>query len=173
VLAAVLAAIMSTVSSQLIVCSSALVEDLYKIVGKKDASAKQMVMLGRLGVLLVAVVAGLIALNRDSTILELVGFAWAGFGAAFGPVLLLSLYWKKLSTWGALAGMITGAVVVFVWGNSPLSATLYEIVPGFAASLIVAVVVSMATYKRSEAIETEFAEAVEQAQTRTRETTRA
>jgi len=173
VLAAVLAAIMSTVSSQLIVCSSALVEDLYKIVGKKDASAKQMVMLGRLGVLLVAVVAGLIALNRDSTILELVGFAWAGFGAAFGPVLLLSLYWKKLSTWGALAGMITGAVVVFVWGNSPLSATLYEIVPGFAASLIVAVVVSMATYKRSEAIETEFAEAVKQAQTRTRETTRA
>ncbi|QYF72312.1 sodium/proline symporter PutP [Cryobacterium sp. PAMC25264] len=156
VLAAVLAAIMSTISSQLIVCSSALVEDLYKIVGKKDASPKQMVMLGRLGVLLVALVAGLIALNRDATILELVGFAWAGFGAAFGPVVLLSLYWKKLSTWGALAGMVTGAVVVFIWGNSPLSATMYEIVPGFAASLLVAVVVSLFTYTASTEIETEF-----------------
>ncbi|POH62578.1 sodium/proline symporter PutP [Cryobacterium zongtaii] len=163
VLAAVLAAIMSTISSQLIVCSSALVEDLYKIVGKKDATPKQLVMLGRLGVLLVALVAGLIALNRDSTILELVGFAWAGFGAAFGPVVLLSLYWKKLSTWGALAGMVTGAVVVFVWGNSELSATMYEIVPGFLASLLVTVVVSLATYKPSMEIEAEFDEAVAQA----------
>jgi sodium/proline symporter len=163
VLAAVLAAIMSTISSQLIVCSSALVEDLYKIVGKKDATPKQMVMLGRLGVLLVALVAGLIALNRDATILELVGFAWAGFGAAFGPVVLLSLYWKKLSTWGALAGMVTGAVVVFIWGNSPLSATMYEIVPGFAASLLVAVVVSLLTYKPSTEIDTEFDAAVAQA----------
>lgn len=162
VLAAVLAAIMSTISSQLIVCSSALVEDLYKIVGKKDATPKQMVMLGRLGVLLVALVAGLIALNRDATILELVGFAWAGFGAAFGPVVLLSLYWKKLSTWGALAGMITGAVVVFIWGNSPLSATMYEIVPGFAASLLVTVVVSLATHKPSAEIEAEFDAAVAQ-----------
>lgn len=163
VLAAVLAAIMSTISSQLIVCSSALVEDLYKIVGKKDATPNQMVMLGRLGVLLVALVAGMIALNRDTTILELVGFAWAGFGAAFGPVVLLSLYWKKLSTWGALASMVTGAVVVFVWGHSPLSATLYEIVPGFIASLVVAVVVSLATYKPSAEIDAEFDSAVEQA----------
>jgi sodium/proline symporter len=163
VLAAVLAAIMSTISSQLIVCSSALVEDLYKIVGKKDATPQQLVMLGRLGVLLVALVAGLIALNRDATILELVGFAWAGFGAAFGPVVLLSLYWKKLSTWGALSAMITGAVVVFIWGNSPLTATMYEIVPGFLAALLVAVVVSRFTYKQSTAIETEFDEAVTQA----------
>ncbi|TFD76120.1 sodium/proline symporter PutP [Cryobacterium sp. Sr8] len=163
VLAAVLAAIMSTISSQLIVCSSALVEDLYKIVGKKDASPKQMIMLGRLGVLLVAIVAGVIALNRDATILELVGFAWAGFGAAFGPVVLLSLYWKKLSTWGALASMVTGAVVVFVWGNSPLSDTMYEIVPGFIASLLVAVVVSLLTYKPSAEIDAEFDAAVAQA----------
>jgi len=163
VLAAVLAAIMSTISSQLIVCSSALVEDLYKIVGKKDASPKQLVMLGRLGVLLVAVVAGLIALNRDATILELVGFAWAGFGAAFGPVVILSLYWKKLSTWGTLASMVTGAVVVFVWGNSPLSATMYEIVPGFIASLLVAVVVSLLTYRPSAEIDAEFDAAVAQA----------
>jgi sodium/proline symporter len=163
VLAAVLAAIMSTISSQLIVCSSALVEDLYKIVGKKDASPKQMVNLGRLGVLLVALAAGLIALNRDSTILELVGFAWAGFGAAFGPVVLLSLYWKKLSTWGALSAMVTGAVVVFIWGNSPLGDVMYEIVPGFIASLLVAVVVSLATHKPSAEIDAEFDAAVAQA----------
>ncbi len=162
VLAAVLAAIMSTISSQLIVCSSALVEDLYKIVGKKDASAKQMVNLGRLGVLLVALAAGLIALNRDSTILELVGFAWAGFGAAFGPVVLLSLYWKKLSTWGALSAMVTGAVVVFIWGNSPLGDVMYEIVPGFIASLLVAFVVSLLTHKPSAEVEAEFDAAVEQ-----------
>jgi sodium/proline symporter len=163
VLAAVLAAVMSTISSQLIVSSSALVEDLYKIVGKKDATPKQMVMLGRLGVLVVAVIAGLIALNRDSTILELVGFAWAGFGAAFGPVVVLSLYWKKLTTWGALASMVTGAVVVFIWGNSPLGDSLYEIVPGFAASLIVAFIVSLATYKPNAEIDTEFDIAVKQA----------
>jgi len=114
-------------------------------------------------VLLVAIVAGLIALNRDTTILALVGFAWAGFGAAFGPVVLLSLYWKKLSTAGALASMITGAVVVFIWGNSPLKDVLYEIVPGFAASLIVAVVVSLATYKPSAEIDAEFDAAAEQA----------
>ena len=162
VLAAVLAAIMSTISSQLIVSSSALVEDLYKIVGK-TATSKQMVMLGRAGVLIVALVAGLIALNRDSTILELVGFAWAGFGAAFGPVVILSLYWKKLSTWGTLASMVTGAVVVFIWGNSPLSGVLYEIVPGFIASMLVAVVVSLATYKPSAEIDAEFDAAADQA----------
>jgi sodium/proline symporter len=162
VLAAVLAAIMSTISSQLIVSSSALVEDLYRIVGK-EASPKQLVSFGRLGVLLVAVVAGLIALQQNSTILDLVGFAWAGFGAAFGPVVLLSLYWKKLSTWGALASMVTGAVVVFIWGSLPLGDILYEIVPGFAASLIVAVVVSLATYKPNADIDAEFDAAAEQA----------
>ena len=165
VLAAVLAAIMSTISSQLIVSSSALVEDLYRIVGR-DASPKQLVVLGRLGVLLVAVTARLIALQQNSTILDLVGFAWAGFGAAFGPVVLLSLYWKKLSTAGALASMVTGAVVVFIWGNSALGDTLYEIVPGFAASLIVAVVVSLATHKPSSDIDAEFDAAAEQAHPR-------
>ncbi len=163
VLAAVLAAVMSTISSQLIVSSSALVEDLYKIVGKKDATPKQLVMLGRLGVLVVAVVAGLIALNRDSTILALVGFAWAGFGAAFGPVVLLSLFWKKLSTWGALASMVTGAGVVFIWGNSPLADVLYELVPGFGASLLVAIIVSLATYKPNADIDAEFELAARQA----------
>ncbi|MFF5794192.1 sodium/proline symporter PutP [Paeniglutamicibacter sp. NPDC012692] len=156
VLAAVLAAIMSTMSSQLIVCSSALVEDLYNIAGKK-LTPKREVALGRSGVLVVAVVASVLALNRDSSILDLVGFAWAGFGAAFGPIVLLSLYWRKLTSTGALAGMITGAVTVFVWGNiTVLHDAMYEIVPGFLLNLLVAFVVSRMTYKHNETIEAEF-----------------
>ncbi|ASN38300.1 sodium/proline symporter PutP [Paeniglutamicibacter terrestris] len=156
VLAAVLAAIMSTMSSQLIVCSSALVEDLYNIAGKK-LSPQREVMLGRTGVLVVAVVAAVLALNRNSSILELVSFAWAGFGAAFGPIVLLSLYWRKLTSTGALAGMITGALTVFIWGNiDVLASNMYEIVPGFILNLIVTVVVSNATYKHNALIEEEF-----------------
>ncbi|MFK0084478.1 sodium/proline symporter PutP [Glutamicibacter sp. NPDC090743] len=158
VLAAVLAAIMSTMSSQLIVCSSALVEDLYNITGRK-ASPKALVMLGRSGVLLVAVIAALLALDPGSSILKLVSFAWAGFGAAFGPVVLLALYWRKLTAVGGFAGMVTGAVVVFIWGNvKPLSAAMYEIVPGFIAALVVAWLVSRATYRPNPTIDAEFTE---------------
>lgn len=158
VLAAVLAAIMSTISSQLLVCSSALVEDLYKIVVKKDASAKTQVMLGRLGVLIVAIVAVLLASARNDSILGLVAFAWAGFGAAFGPIIILSLYWRKLTTAGALAGMLSGAVTVVLWSKSPLAASLYEIVPGFFLNLLVAIVVSLLTFKRDAGIEAEFSQ---------------
>ena len=156
VLAAVLAAIMSTMSSQMIVCSSALVEDLYNLMGRKG-SPKSLVLLGRLGVLAVAVIAALLALNPDSSILELVAFAWAGFGGAFGPIILLSLYWRKLTAVGAFAGMVSGAVVVFVWGNiAALSGVMYEIVPGFLVNLLVAWLVSRSTYRPNETIESEF-----------------
>lgn len=156
VLAAVLAAIMSTMSSQLIVTSSALVEDLYNIVGRKS-TAKKEVILGRTGVLLVAVIAFLIALNRDATILELVSFAWAGFGAAFGPVVLLSLYWRKLTSSGAFAGLVVGAVTAFTWGKIPaLHDAMYEIVPGFILNVLVAVIVSRMTYKHNQVIQDEF-----------------
>jgi sodium/proline symporter len=158
VLAAVLAAIMSTISSQLIVSSSALVEDLVKMTGK-EISARTQVMLGRAAVLLVAIVAGVIALDRESTILELVGFAWAGFGAAFGPLVLLSLYWRRLTRWGALAGMVVGAVVAFTWGRSSLGDVLYEIVPGFVLGGLVAIVVSLLTPEPSAEIGAEFDEA--------------
>ncbi len=155
-LAAVLAAIMSTMSSQMIVCSSALVEDLYNLMGRKG-SPKSLVLLGRLGVLAVAVIAALLALNPDSSILELVAFAWAGFGGAFGPIILLSLYWRKLTAVGAFAGMVSGAVVVFVWGNiAALSGVMYEIVPGFLVNLLVAWLVSRSTYRPNETIESEF-----------------
>ncbi|WP_026545120.1 sodium/proline symporter PutP [Arthrobacter sp. 35/47] len=160
VLAAVLAAIMSTISSQLVVCSSALVEDLYNMVSKKTLSAKQGVILGRLGVLVVAIVAIILASGRNESILALVAFAWAGFGASFGPAVLLSLFWRKLTMPGALAGIIVGAAIVFAWGNSPLSSTMYEIVPGFFANLAVAVVVSRLTWKPNPEIEAEFDAAV-------------
>jgi sodium/proline symporter len=104
-LAAVLAAIMSTISSQLIVTSSALIEDLYKVLLRKNGSDKEYVFLGRMAVLLVSVIAMILAFEPDSTILDLVAYAWAGFGGSFGPVILLSLFWRKMTTWGALSGM--------------------------------------------------------------------
>ena len=161
ILAAVLAAIMSTLSSQLIVCSSALVEDLYGIFSSKKLSASKSLWLGRAGVAIVALVAGALAWNPNSSILQLVAFAWAGFGSAFGPTVLLSLYWRKLTTQGALASMITGAVVAFAWGQSPLKSVLYEMVPGFASALLVAIIVSLVTYKKNPVIDEEFDRAVE------------
>ncbi|MFY3791164.1 sodium/proline symporter PutP [Ureibacillus sp. MALMAid1270] len=164
-LAAILAAVMSTIASQLIVTSSALVEDIYKALFNKSASDKHYVGAGRIAVLVVSVVAALLALDPENSILKLVSFAWAGFGAAFGPVILLSLYWKKLTNIGALAGMIVGAVVAYVWGTVPAIKesffNLYEIVPGFVLGLIAAVVVSLITYKPNADIEKEFDKTLE------------
>lgn len=157
-LSAVLAAIMSTVSSQLIVTSSALVEDIYKAIVKSDADQKTYIFLGRIAVLVIAIIAGIFAWEKSDTILNLVAFAWAGFGAAFGPTVLLSLYWRKFTSQGALSGMIIGAITVFIWKNSFLSDYLYEIVPGFILNLIVAVLVSKMTYKSIPEVEKEFDE---------------
>ncbi|SNC73544.1 sodium/proline symporter [Kytococcus aerolatus] len=160
-LAAILAAIMSTISSQLIVSSSALVEDIYLGITGREVSGPVGVNLGRVAVLVVSVAAALISVEPSDTILELVAFAWAGFGAAFGPITLLSLYWRRLTTAGTLAGMITGAVVAFVWGRTEGTGLLelYEIVPGFLCGLVVAVVVSLLT-RPSDRVEAEFDEAV-------------
>ena len=154
VLAAVLAAIMSTFSSQLVVCSSALVEDLYRVINKKPPSARRLVLLGRLGVVVVALAALLLALNPDDSILGLVSFAWAGFGAAFGPITLLSLYWRKLTNWGALAGMVTGTVVVFLW--DALNTGLYELLPAFVLATVAAWLVSLVTHQPNSEITDEF-----------------
>ena len=103
-------------------------------------------LIGRVGVLLVSVIAAALAWQADNSILKLVGFAWAGFGAAFGPVVILALYWKRLTRWGALAGMLAGAVVVAIWGKVEGGIfDLYEILPGFLANLIVTIVVSLRT----------------------------
>ena len=166
ILAAVLAAIMSTLSSQLVVCSSALVEDLYGVFSSKKLSAAKSLWLGRFGVAIVALIAGALAWNPNSSILQLVAFAWAGFGSAFGPTVLLSLYWRKLTTQGALVSMITGAVVAFAWGQSPMKSVLYEMVPGFFSALLVAILVSLVTYKQNDAIDEEFDRAVELVKTK-------
>lgn len=163
-LAAVLAAIMSTISSQLLVTSSALVEDIYKAFSKdsKALTEKKMVLYGRVAVLAVAVFAAIIAWNPEASVLNLVAFAWAGFGGAFGPIVLLSLYWRGLTNIGAVSGMVAGAVVVGVWAKvlSGGIFDLYEILPGFLAALLVAVVVSKATFQPDDEVTAEFDEAV-------------
>ncbi|GKV65405.1 MULTISPECIES: sodium/proline symporter PutP [Sporosarcina] len=160
-LAAVLAAVMSTISSQLIVTSSALIEDLYKAVFKSNASDRQYVFLGRAAVMIVAVVAVILAWPNKESVLKLVSFAWAGFGGAFGPVILLSLYWRKITPQGALCGMVAGAITVGIWGSFKfLSNSLYEIVPGFITCLIVTYIVSLATYRKNAEIEREYDETI-------------
>jgi len=145
-LAALLAAVMSTISSQLLVTSSSLTEDLYRILLRRGASDRELNIVSRLAVLIVSILALALSYTKNDTILTLVAYAWAGFGASFGPVILLSLYWKKMNRWGALAGMAAGAITVIVWANVPvLKDTLYEIVPGFAANLIAIFVVSLLT----------------------------
>ncbi|WP_280639014.1 sodium/proline symporter PutP [Pseudoalteromonas viridis] len=164
-LAAILAAIMSTISSQLLVSSSSLTEDFYKIFLRKDASDTELVLVGRISVALVSLCAIYLAYDRDSTILSLVSNAWAGFGAAFGPLVLLSLFWKRMNFAGALSGMVVGAATVLFWiygpvtvDGQPLSALIYEIVPGFIAATIAIVAVSLATSEPSTEITDKFEE---------------
>ena len=152
ILSAILAAVMSTLSSQLIVCSSVLSEDFYRGFLRKDASQRELVWVGRASVLLVALVALWLARDPDSRVLGLVAYAWAGFGAAFGPVLILSLFWGRMTRNGALAGMITGAVVVIAWKQ--MGFPLYEMVPGFLMATLAIVVVSLMGRAPSPEIQT-------------------
>ncbi|MEC3885174.1 sodium/proline symporter PutP [Halobacillus litoralis] len=144
-LAAILSAIMSTIDSQLLVSSSALAEDFYKALFRQNATEKELVWVGRAAVAGIALIAVLLAGNPDSTVLGLVSYAWAGFGAAFGPVIILSLFWKGITRNGALAGIIVGAVTVVIWGDflSGGFFDLYEIVPGFILGGLVAILVSL------------------------------
>jgi SSS family solute:Na+ symporter len=150
-LAALLAAIMSTISSQLLVSSSSLTEDFYRLFLRKQASERERVNVGRICVALVALAAIAIASDPDSQVLGLVSNAWAGFGAAFGPLIILSLTWDKMTGAGAVAGLVTGAAVVAAWIAMGLNTDfiggqgLYEIVPGFIAAWIAIVIVSKAT----------------------------
>ncbi|WP_200415919.1 sodium/proline symporter PutP [Virgibacillus salexigens] len=140
-LAAVLAAIMSTVDSQLLVSSSALSEDFYRRYFRKNASETELVWVGRISVLVIAVIAVMIAWNETSSVLDLVSYAWAGFGATFGPAILFSLFWRKTSRNGAVAGILIGGITVFLW---PLTGSeLYEMVPGFVLSSIAIVLFSL------------------------------
>ncbi|MEX0618938.1 MAG: sodium/proline symporter PutP [Pseudohongiellaceae bacterium] len=133
--AAILSAIMSTIDSQLLVSSSVISEDFYRVFIRPRASRKELLLVSRLAVVVIAAFAVVIAADPDSRVLDLVSYAWAGFGAAFGPAILLSLYWPRMTSWGAFGGIITGAATVVVWAN--LSGgwfDLYEIIPGFILS---------------------------------------
>ncbi|KZL90033.1 sodium/proline symporter PutP [Clostridium magnum] len=156
VLSAVLSAIMSTISSQLLVCSSSITKDFYLTFFNKEASEKTQMFIGRISVLIIAAFGIIFAYVPNKTILNIVGQAWAGFGSAFGPLILISLYWKRMTKWGALSGMVVGGLTVIIWIVSGLSSYLYEMIPGFTLSLISIIVVSLLTKKPDEAIVKEF-----------------
>ncbi len=151
-LSAILAASMSTADSQLLASASAFASDVYKpVLRKNKASDKEMLWAGRIVVLLISVIAVLIASNpKSGTIMGLVENAWGVFGAAFGPAIILSLFWRRFNFAGAVAGIITGASVDILWLIFLKSTGIYEIIPGFIVSLIVAVIVSLLTKAPSE-----------------------
>jgi sodium/proline symporter len=152
-LAAILAAVMSTADSQLLVSSSALAEDFYKQLYRPDASPEEVVLVGRIGVVLLSIIALVLAFNPESSVLGLVSYAWAGFGAAFGPALILSLYWKRMNRNGALAGILVGGITVVIWKElSGGIFDLFEIVPGFVFASVTIVTVSLLTKAPSSKI---------------------
>ncbi len=156
-LAAIIAASMSTADSQLLVASSSFTSDIYKPIIRKQASDKEVMWVGRIVVVIVAVVAFFIASNNGSgaqAIMTMVDNAWGLFGAAFGPVVILSLFWKRFTYKGAVAGILAGAIVDIIWLLKLTDITgIYEILPGFVASLVVAVVVSLIDKKPSAEVE--------------------
>lgn len=160
-LAAILAAVMSTADSQLLVTSSAITEDFYKVLFRKAAGDRELVWIGRGSVILVALLAFLIALNPESNVLGLVSYAWGGFGATFGPLVLFSLFWKRMTRNGALVGMLAGGITVLIWKQVTGGIfDLYEIVPGFFLSALTIVVVSLWDSHPSRDILQEFDQAV-------------
>ena len=156
-LSAILAAVMSTISSQLLVTSSSMTEDIFKTFFKKQATPKAMLLMSRVSVLFVAALAFILSLYPKDSILGLVGNAWAGFGAAFGPLIILSLTWKKITAKGALLGMIVGGLTVLLWIYLPHPfKDLYEIIPGFILSMATTILVSLIDKPVSKEITEEF-----------------
>lgn len=158
-LTAILAAIMSTADSQLLVTASTVTEDIYLSVAKKTPSQKKMVWLSRIIVMIVSVIAIVLALNPNSSVFGLVSMAWGGFGAAFGPCILFSLYWRRMTVQGAIAGVLTGGIVDIVWYFLKGGIfNVYELVPAFIISCAVIVIVSLCT-KLPEDVAVQFDEA--------------
>ena len=152
-LAAILAAIMSTVDSQLLVCSSSLAEDLYPLVSKKSLSPEQRLQVGRVAVVVLALMATLLAMNPDSKVLDVVSYAWAGLGASLGPAILISLYWRKMTARGALAGVFVGGATVIIWPQFEGGIfELYSLVPGFGISALAVVVGSLIDNSEDQAL---------------------
>ena len=155
ILSAVLAAIMSTASAQLLVAASAFAQDFYRSLLHKNASQSELVWVSRLSVLAIAALSLTLAMNPESLILDMVAYAWAGFGAAFGPALLASLFWRRATRNGILAGIITGGVTVLVWKQFALFG-LYEIIPGFVLALCAIYVVSLLDKEPAKSITDTF-----------------
>ncbi len=159
-LAAIFSAIMSTIDSQLLVSSSALSEDFYCKAIKRQASQREIVLVGRVCVIIISIIALIMALDRDNTILGIVSYAWGGFGVAFGPLVLFALFSRKTSWQSALAGMVTGTVVLVLWKQIGLSGTMYEIVPGFASNCLIIFLVNFLNRQKDERVLQEFDEVV-------------
>ncbi|MDF7670589.1 sodium/proline symporter PutP [Orbaceae bacterium ESL0721] len=157
-LAAILAAVMSTLSCQLLVCSSALTEDFYRAFLRKNATQKELVWVGRAMVLLVAIIAILLSINPDNSVLDLVSHAWAGFGAAFGPIIIFSVFWSRMTRNGALLGMIVGAVTVLLWINFNWW-NLYSLIPGFLFASITIIIISLCDKKPNQTVADHFQQA--------------
>jgi len=143
-LAAILAAIMSTADSQLLVCTSVITEDIYRTFLKRDAEEVELVRVGRLSVIVIAGIACAIAFDPEARVMGLVSYAWAGFGAAFGPAVLFSLYWRRMTANAAVLGILGGGLTVVIWKNlSGGIFDLYEILPGFLVSTILIILTTM------------------------------
>ncbi len=154
-LCGILAAAMSTADSQLLSASSAIGQDIFKGLIKKDASDKQVLLISRICVFIIAIVGLLLALNPNSSIFGLVSYAWAGFGGTFGPLIILALYWKKTTAPGAVAGLLTGGATVVAWHNLHGGIfDVYEILPAFIICLVVTIIVSLATKPDEEVLKT-------------------
>jgi len=146
IISAAIAAMMSTADSQLLVATSALSEDIYHQLMNKEASQRRLVAISRIGTVVIGIIAFVLALRAEQKVYWFVLYAWAGLGAAFGPGMVLSLWWKRTTKWGVLAGMIVGSATAVVWHNVPaLKAMVYELVPAFFLALIAVVVVSLLT----------------------------
>lgn len=153
--AAILSAIMSTIDSQLLVSSSVISEDFYRVFVRPQASEKELLLVSRIAVIGIALIALVIATNRESGVLDLVSYAWAGFGASFGPVIVFSLFWRKMTALSAIVAMVVGATTVVIWSNlSGGIFDLYEIVPGFLlASMCIVVISSLKPESKTHTLE--------------------
>ena len=160
VMAGILAATISSSDSYLLIAASALAKNLYQGIARKNATEKQVMTVSRITLLVISLIAMVIASNEKSIIFTIVSFAWAGFGAVFGPLMILSLFWKRINRAGAIAGMLSGGIMVFVWKLAirPLGGiwNIYELLPAFIISCIFIVVVSLLTAPPSAEIQEEF-----------------
>ncbi len=162
IIAGILASTMSTADSQLLAASSSISEDILKDTFKIKLSEKQSMIMARVSVVIISVIAVFLALDQNSSVFRIVSFAWAGFGATFGPIMLFALFCKRTTKWGALAGMLSGAATIFVWKfvvRDIFAGTvldIYELLPAFVVSSIFIIVISMLTAKPSKEVEEQF-----------------